>query len=259
MSAQVAAKQKAAKAKATSGAKPCAKAAAKKDAAMAARATGVTGNPTLRDAPTGCSDAVCGAVLSVVKTKTKELQLTVDVGEEEPMVVSTLFADVTEGARVAVAVAGSFVGDVQVPAAKLCDVVMLGWDAGGSTKVAAVMPRTLELGQAVPETRPTGRGPAEVDASGNAVNANPEMENLYVTKPKLSKEDKELEKLEAKEAKRLAKLAKSGKEDEAFEPGTRAPNKLELARIRKTIRDKRAAGEDAFTGDETEAAGFLVE
>ena len=259
MSAQLAAKAKAQKAKAASGAKPSAKAAAKNDAAMAAR-TGVTGNPALRDAPTGCSDAVCGIVVKVAKTKTKEVLCTVDVGDEEMLEVATRFADVTEGSRVAVAVAGSFVGDAQVSQAKLCDVVMLGWDTGGSTKTFAVMPRALELGQAVPESRPAGRVKGAVDKLGNAIDANTdELESLFVTKPKQSKEDKELEKLEAKEAKRLAKLAKAGKADEVFEPDTRGPNKLELARIRKVVRDKRAKGEEACTDDETEAAGFLVE
>jgi len=270
MSAQAAAAQRAAKAKAAAKGKPCAKAAAKGAAAMALKAVGVSGAPVLLDAPSGCSNAVCGVVVSVTRTTTKGSWLcSVDVGDDAPVAVESTF-DVAEGARVAVAVAGSFVGDAEVRAkvvdgtttgGRLCDAAMLGWDPIGTAKAAAAaMPPTLDVGETVPDERPraAGRGAGEVDKMGNAVNANTdELENLYVTKAKLSKEDKELEKLEAKEAKRLAKLAKEGKED-AAEDGPRKPSKLDLARVKKTVRDKRSAGEEVYTDDEIEAAGFLV-
>ena len=50
-----------------------------KNGDVAVRA-GISGAPTLKDAPTGCSNAVCGIVLEAVASG-KKATLTVDVGE----------------------------------------------------------------------------------------------------------------------------------------------------------------------------------
>ena len=66
------------------------------------------------------------------------------------------------------------------------------------------------------------------------------MEALFVSKPKLSKEEKEMAKLEKAAAKGDAKAA----------------TKLQHLKLRQAIATKRAAGEEVFTDDELEAAGL---
>ena len=70
---------------------------------------GVAGAPTIKDAPTGCSNAVCGIIVEIKSTGTGKKathSLTVDVGESTPIkVVSTVAMDA--GTRIVVALAGS--------------------------------------------------------------------------------------------------------------------------------------------------------
>lgn len=157
------------------------------------------------------------------------------------------------------------------------------------------MPASLAPGDAVPEARPVARrGECLVDAHGNEIviptqrhrneivedsksnsgewygdwsriwtkrwgQVNEEIEQLFVTKPKLSKEDKQIAAMEAKEARKRAKAAKSGvKADEVLDTGPRKPTKLELAKLKKAVAVRREQGEDVYTDDELEAAGFLA-
>ena len=48
---------------------------------------GVSGAPTLKAAPVGCSNAVCGLVTASEPVAGKKVRLTVDVGEEQPLTV----------------------------------------------------------------------------------------------------------------------------------------------------------------------------
>ena len=66
------------------------------------------------------------------------------------------------------------------------------------------------------------------------------VDALFISKPKLSKEEKEIAKLEKAAAKGDAKAA----------------TKLQHLRVRQAIAAKRAAGEEVYTDEELEAAGL---
>ena len=80
---------------------------------------------------------------------------------------------------------------------------------------------------------------ATVDKLGNADVAEG-VDALFVSKPKLTKEEKEIAKLEKAAAKGDAKAA----------------TKLQHLKLRHAIAAKRAAGEEVYTDDELEAAGL---
>lgn len=203
---------------------------------------GVSGAPTLKDAPTGCSHAVCGVVEAsepaAAGKKAGAVRLTVNVGEAEPLtVVSPSAVDV--GARIVVAMVGSSIGDVEVSQPTICDASMLGWDGKGSTG-PVTLPKAFSPGDSAPDERPkAGRSAAEIDKLGNVVDG-AGVEALFVSKPKLSKEEKEMAKLEKAAAKGDEKAAK----------------KLAHLRLRQEIGARRAAGEEVFTDDELEKAGL---
>ena len=203
---------------------------------------GVANAPKVLDAPSGCSNAVCGvveAIEPVTAGKKTSHRLTVDVGEEVPLtVVSSTLVDV--GGRIVVALAGSTVGDVELSQPKICDAVMLGWTETVIVHGPVLLPKSFSPGDAAPEERPkAGRAPATVDKLGNAGEV-AGVEALFVTKPKLTKEDKEIAKLEKAAAKGDAKAA----------------IKVQHLRLRQDIAARRASGEEVFTDDELEAAGL---
>lgn len=207
---------------------------------MASR-QGVAGAPTLTEAPTGCSHAVCGLVEKneeVGTGKKMTYTLTVNVGEELPLTLaSTVAVDV--GARIVVALAGSCIGDVEVSAPTICDAQMLGW-TGPSSAGPALLPKTFNPGDDAPKDRPkAGKATAALDKLGN-VEVAEGVDALFVSKKKLTKEEKEIEKLE--------KAAAKGDE--------KAATKLQHLKVRQAIAAKRAAGEEVFTDDELEAAGL---
>lgn len=206
---------------------------------MASR-QGVAGAPTLTEAPTGCSHAVCGLVEKneeVGTGKKMTYTLIVNVGEEQPLTLaSTVAVDV--GARIVVALAGSCIGDVEVSAPTVCDAQMLGW-TGPSSAGPALLPKTFNPGDDAPKDRPkAGKATAALDKLGNVVAEG--VDALFVSKKKLTKEEKEIEKLE--------KAAAKGDE--------KAATKLQHLKVRQAIAAKRAAGEEVFTDDELEAAGL---
>lgn len=200
---------------------------------MAAR-EGVSGAPKLKDAPTGCSNAVCG-IVEASEAAGKKTSLTVDVGEAEPLkVVSPEPFDA--GTRIVVALVGSTIGDVEVTQPTICTAAMLGWAGPGGTG-PVTLPKAFSPGEAAPDEKPkAGKAKAEVDAMGNVVG----VEAMFVSKPKPTKEEKEIAKLEKAAAKGDAKAAL----------------KLQHLRLRQEIAAKRAAGEEVYTDDELEKAGL---
>lgn len=230
----------------------------------------------MKAAVTGATEAVCGIIdaCEPVDGQAKVLRLTVDVGAEAMLTIATKW-DVATGMRVVIAVLGSFVNDVEVKETTLggvssqgllCDGVMLGW-SGASAGAAALLPSSFKPGDSVPDERPR-RVQTEEPAfagfdTGDAEDGKPLFE------AKLTKEEKKA--LAAKKkAEREAK--KNGVElsDEAGAAGQAAgagaaekprvrPTKADLKRVKKQAADKRKAGEECFTDDELEAAGFLLE
>jgi hypothetical protein len=79
---------------------------------------GVSGNPLMKDAQVGCTDAVCGEVTAVegVPGGGKRRAVTVNCGPDAMIVVVTTWT-VEVGQLVAVAPAGSLVGEVVVRSA----------------------------------------------------------------------------------------------------------------------------------------------
>ena len=197
---------------------------------------GISGAPTLKDAPTGCSNAVCGIVLEAVASG-KKATLTVDVGESAPVkLVSSTNMDV--GSRIVVALAGSSIGDTEVVEPTICDAHMLGWKDKLAGPVQ--LPKSFAAGDSAPDERPKAvKAEKAVDKLGNA-EADAGVEQLFISKPKLSKEDKEIAKLEKAAAKGDAKAA----------------TKLQVLKLKQSIAARRANGEEVFTDDEMEAAGL---
>ena len=195
-----------------------------KNGDVAVRA-GISGAPTLKDAPTGCSNAVCGIVLDV------------DVGESTPVkLVSSTNMDV--GSRIVVALAGSSIGDTEVVEPTICDAHMLGWKDKLAGPVQ--LPKSFAAGDSAPDERPKAvKAEKAVDKLGNA-EADAGVEQLFISKPKLSKEDKEIAKLEKAAARGDAKAA----------------TKLQVLKLKQSIAARRANGEEVFTDDEMEAAGL---
>lgn len=140
-----------------------------------------------------------------------------------------------------VALVGSSIGDVEVSEPTVCDADMLGWKgpmSGGASP--ALLPKSFAPGDSAPDERPkAAKAAAAVDKLGNEGGAEG-VEALFVSKPKLSKEEKEMAKLEKAAAKGDAKAAL----------------KLQHLKLRQAIAAKRAAGEEVFTDDELEAAGL---
>ena len=173
-----------------------------------AKREGVTGAPLLTEAPTGCSNAVCGvveAIEEVTSSKKTSHRLTVDVGEEAPVTVLSATA-IDVGSRIVVALVGSSIGDADVSEPTLCDATMLGWKGPSTGPGPALLPKTFAPGDSAPDERPKAvKAAAPVDKLGNADVAEG-VDALFVSKPKLTKEEKEIAKLE-KAAKGDAKAA----------------------------------------------------
>ena len=201
----------------------------------------MAGAPTLTEAPSGCSNAFCGLIEAnepLIGGKMAEQRLTVSVGEEVPLsIVSTVAMDV--GSGIAVALAGSSIGDEQIAEPKICDADMLGWKGPSSGPGPVLLPKSFNPGDSVPDERPKATKATTVDKLGNA-DAAEGVEALFVSKPKQSKEEKEMAKLEKAASKGDAKAA----------------TKLQRLKVRQAIAKKRAAGEEVYTDDELEAAGL---
>lgn len=236
---------------------------------------GVKGNPKLKAEATGCTDAVTGLVKECESISAKNKKLTIDVGRELPVIIVSSWDGVDVDYRVVVACVGSFINEQEVTKTTvagvvsegvLCDTAMLGWK-GGANGAAALLPARFSPGDAAPSEKPR-RGEELIDAAGNIITgaANEEIEAKTV----LTKEEKKAEaalKKAAREAKKKEeKAAKSGyvagDGDDADVPVARelpkAPTK-DLKRIKKLTADKRKNGEEVWTDDELEAAGFAIQ
>ena len=142
------------------------------------------------------------------------------------------------GSRIVVALAGSSIGDTEVVEPTICDAHMLGWKDKLAGPVQ--LPKSFAAGDSAPDERPKAvKAEKAVDKLGNA-EADAGVEQLFISKPKLSKEDKEIAKLEKAAAKGDAKAA----------------TKLQLLKLKQSIAARRANGEEVFTDDEMEAAGL---
>jgi len=56
---------------------------------MTGKVVGVTGNPDEQTAATGCTDARCASVISIAADETKQIKLTVTVGDRVLDVITT--------------------------------------------------------------------------------------------------------------------------------------------------------------------------
>jgi hypothetical protein len=228
---------------------------------------GITGNPILKEAPVGCTDAVCGLVEAVeaLTAKCNKLSIRVGARESDVLTVTTPWT-VDVGKVVAVATVGSYCGDTQVKKAtvngvetngKLLDAAILGWERGSATE-AVILPKHFVVGETAPDSRPGRVKEVTVDAGGNTIVAQDEMEDLSAV-VKLSKEDRKAAQKAKLLAKKKAKAAANGKaEDEEEEEELVKASKSQLGKIKKAVAARRKAGEDdANTDDELEAAGFF--
>lgn len=230
------------------------------------RVEGVKHAPTLKEEVKGCTDAVCGVVETMEKASGKFLKLSVNIGEELPLSIVTNWEGLDVGLRVCIAVVGSFVADVEVKPVErggalsqglLCDSSMLGW-AGGTTGSPVLLPTSFEPGMPAPTERPKRTAANVEDPRDPSAGA----EALFG--PVLTKEEKKAA-AATKKAEREAKKKGGGVEVDAKTKAAKprvAPTKADLKKIKKLTADKRkaaAAGEEVFTDDELERAGFLLE
>ena len=234
---------------------------------------GIKGNPRLKAAQVGCTDAICGLVESIeaVEGGGKRMLVHVRVGADEVLKVATTWS-VVVGKVVAVATVGSFCGDVVVSKGavggietngKLLDAATLGW-AGGAAGAAAVLPSRFEAGDPAPDVKPKRSDAVVTDAAGNTISASQvdAVDSLYASKPKLTKEEKKAAQKKAKAAKKAAKAAAKGetvaevKEEEEVE--LKKATKGQLKAIKKECSVRRKGGEeDVNTDEELEAAGYF--
>lgn len=180
------------------------------------------------------------------------------------MIIVSSWDGVDVDSRVVVACVGSLVNEQEVTKTTvagvvsegvLCDTAMLGWK-GGVQGAVALLPASFVPGDSAPLEKPR-RGEALTDAAGNAIVCG--MNEEIGEKKVLTKEEKKAEtalKKAAREAKK--KEAKGEVPTEEMRNLPKAPMK-ELKRIKKLTADKRKKGEEVWTDDELEAAGFAIQ
>uniref|UniRef100_A0A7S1RI67 RanBP2-type domain-containing protein n=1 Tax=Alexandrium catenella TaxID=2925 RepID=A0A7S1RI67_ALECA len=172
------------------GKKPKAKAAKDEDAPEVTPADCEAAGWTCPDCEqeNGPTDAVCiaceaprptladprfdGFVVGLVQTcekvpnKDKLKQVSVDVGESEPLKIVTNAPNIKEGSRVVVAKVGAILDGEPLKKASvggcpsegmICDGPMLGWTGGGAG-AAVLLPESFALGGPPPDSRPRGDG-----------------------------------------------------------------------------------------------------
>jgi hypothetical protein len=217
---------------------------------------GVSGNPTLLDEVKGCAGALVGMV-DALEGSRKNQKIVLRMGASDDLLTIQCAWGVAVGDCVAVAPAGSVVGDTAVNDPVLLDEVQLGWENGAANAAVRLNPFDLLPGDSVPMERPERKKAARaVDAMGNEIEEET-LESLYVTKPKLTKE----EKAAAKAEKAKQKAIKNGtwvEPEEKAEAGELEPaSKKQIKEAQKNAKKRREAGEDEIgTDDELEAAGL---
>jgi tRNA-binding EMAP/Myf-like protein len=216
----------------------------------------------MKEAASGCSDAVCGIVenFEEMPGKGNYKKLLVDVGMKDLLVIVTDW-EVVNGMRCVIAMLGSFVGDDEVTEKKmggvvsqgaLCDGFMLGW-TGADKGSAARLPTTFafEPGDGAPPDKP--RRAAEGDAEIGEVIF--DLADMKMTKEekKAAREKKKADKAKAE------RIARGEPEPVAKKKKLKKPTKKDLKTIKKKISTKRGNGDEVETDDELAAAGFLPE
>jgi hypothetical protein len=173
------------------------------------------------------------------------------------------------GQLVAVAPAGSFVGESEVTKAnvsgvettgRLLDEAMLGWKGGSAGSACVLSASMFEVGMQVPDEKPK-RVRVEATESELAEAAAKLEEKLKKeAKVKAKKDDKAAEKeakvKAAKDAKIAAEKAELGEEEEVE---LVKASKGQLTKIKKEVAAKRKGGEEVDTDDELEKAGFMAQ
>jgi len=214
--------------------------------------TGVSGNPTLKEALTGCVGAMVGMVESVDGTR-KNQKVTLRMGAPDDLLVIQSKFGISVGDCVAVAPPGSVIGETVVNQPKLLDEVMLGWAPNPVANCAVKLNKfDLVPGDSVPNERPEKKkAVVAIDAMGNAI-IEEGLESLYVTKVKLTKEEKMA--IKAEKAKQKAIQAGTWVEKET-ELATASKKDIKAARTR--AKKRRQQGEEEIDTDaELEEAGM---
>ncbi|GMH92078.1 hypothetical protein TL16_g12241 [Triparma laevis f. inornata] len=218
---------------------------------------GVSGNPTLKDELTGCAGALVGLVESIDGPR-KNQKVTLRMGAPDDLLIVDSNFGCNVGDFIAVAPAGSVIGDLVVSKPKLLDEVHLGWTSGSSNCSVRLNAFDLLPGDSVPSTRPEKKKKVkEVDAMGNEI-VEEGQESLFTTKVKLTKE----EKLAAKKEKAKQKAIKNGTWVEPTEEPEelKIASKKEIKLARVNAKKRREKGEDDVdTDQELEENGLQQE
>jgi hypothetical protein len=220
---------------------------------MAGLNAGVSGNPTLLAEVSGCVGALCGMV-DALEGSRKNQQITVRMGAPDDLLVVSCVWSVKIGDVVAVAPIGCIVGDTGVTKPMLLAEAQLGWEGGSSNTAALLNHYDLLPGDSVPPERPERRRAAkEVDNMGNEI-VEEGMESLYVTKPKLTKEEKAAAR--AEKAKQKAIANSTWVEPEEVDVELKKASKKDIKEAKSRAKKRREGGENEVTTDvELESAG----
>jgi hypothetical protein len=226
---------------------------ARKGKGMAGLNAGVSGNPTLLAEVSGCVGALCGMV-DALEGSRKNQQIIVRMGAPDDLLVVSCAWSVRVGDVVAVAPVGSIVGDTGVTKPMLLDEAQLGWQGGSSNTAAVLNHYDLLPGDNAPSEKPEKRRAAkEIDKMGNET-VEEGMESLYVTKPKLTKEEKAAAR--AEKAKQKAIANSTWVEPEEVE--LKLASKKNIKEAKSRAKKRREDGEDEVTTDiELESAGLF--
>lgn len=227
---------------------------AKTGKGMAGLNVGVSGNPTLKAKVSGCAGALCGMVETLEGAR-KNQQITVRMGAPDDLLQISSAWSVRIGDVVAVAPVGSVVGDNGVVTKPfLLDEAQLGWEGASSNLAAILNHYDLMPGDSAPSERPERRrNIKEVDNMGNEI-VEEGMESLYVTKPKLTKEEKAAAKADKAKQKAIA----NGTWVEPEEDELKKASKKDIKEAKIRAKKRRGDGEDEVTTDvELESAGLF--
>jgi hypothetical protein len=229
---------------------------------------GVSGAPIFKEAITGCLGALVGWVSLIEELEGGKRKVVVLVGEQkEDVVVLVTNFKVVVGKLVAVSPVGSTVGGDLVSAktllgvettGMLLDELTLGWADGSSGSALYLHPKQFQPGDNAPSSKPEKVREQEVDAMGNVILAEA-VDSLFISKPKLTEEEKAKVKTAKAKAKRAAKGEEEEEEEEAEEPELSEPSKKDLKAAKKRAVDRRKeeGAEGSLTDEELESAGFL--
>jgi hypothetical protein len=219
---------------------------------------GVSHQPTLKAKVSGCAGALCGMVETLEGSR-KNQQITVRMGAPDDLLVVSSAWSIRIGDVVAVAPVGSVVGDNGVVTKPfLLDEAQLGWEGASSNLAAILNHYDLMPGDSAPSERPERRrNVKEVDNMGNEI-LEEGMESLYVTKPKLTKEEKAAAKAAKAKQKAIANGTWVEPEEEEIELELKKASKKDIKEAKIRAKKRRGDGADEVTTDgELECAGLF--